>query len=433
MHLAYTITQNPETSTEQEEINEDIDPFAGMDIASDTDSSDDDDGDNDGDDDGPSHTGTTARDIQTCDISLDSTINSEDESTDSEGEYSSLEDGAIDAEEEEFEAGSGNERDKGPAEFNHGFSSAVLGFLPPRPTHKTGDRRNPPLYTAGCAWTAEDWSCSYDVTFMAFWTLYEQSPASWRDFWIQHAPEWNTPLGNNFDHLIILADTPVDAHCRTEWFSRYRDRFRDQLSCTDPGSFPRRGPHPASPSRILEVMFGRNTGPYFEQHLVCSDCGASSRAERQICFLTIGLGYDRRTPVSLHTVWTTFVQRSITGVSQQDATCSHCWGRNRVQALRMPDFPWIWFERDQHSPIVPSLTLTFNSPSQQLGYSLRAIIYAGGYHFSVRFREQSGRWWKHDGQVASGVPQPDDVRSEAELLMNDTRFAYILIYRRDDH
>jgi len=83
--------------------------------------------------------------------------------------------------------------------------------------------------------------------------------------------------------------------------------------------------------------------------------------------------------------------------------------------------------------IVPSLALTFNSPSQQLGYSLRAIIYAGGYHFSVRFREQSGRWWKHDGQVASGVPQPDDVQSEAELLMNDTRFAYILIYRRDDH
>lgn len=73
---------------------------------------------------------------------------------------------------------------------------------------------------------------------------------------VKHVQVWNTPLGNNLEHLIILADTPVSVRDRTEWFSRYRNRFRDQLSETNPGSFPCRGPLPASASRILKFMFG---------------------------------------------------------------------------------------------------------------------------------------------------------------------------------
>ena len=79
------------------------------------------------------------------------------------------------------------------------------------------------------------------------------------------------------------------------------------------------------------------------------------------------------------------------------------------------------------------MILTFDSPSQQLSYSLQAIIYSGGKHFTVRFRDQSGMWWKHDSQVASGVPQLDNIQSEANLLMNSTRFAHLLIYRSDNH
>lgn len=99
----------------------------------------------------------------------------------------------------------------------------------------------------------------------------------------------------------------------------------------------------------------------------------------------------------------------------------------------MPATPWIWFERESASPAGPSLTITFCSPPQQLTYSLRAIIYSGGSHFTVRFRDGSGGWWQDDGQLASGIPQPDNIQSEAELLLNNERFANILIYRRDDH
>ena len=86
-----------------------------------------------------------------------------------------------------------------------------------------------------------------------------------------------------------------------------------------------------------------------------------------------------------------------------------------------------------YSPVWPSLALTLDSPPLRCDYSLWAIIHAGGNHFFIRFREQSGGWWKHDGQVTSGVPQPDNIRSEADLLMNGTRFACTLIYRWDSY
>jgi hypothetical protein len=369
----------------------------------------------------------------TPDILLDSATHSEEEDIDLEDESSDAgtEDGDVDTEEEELEFRPRENRNEGLVGFKDGFDGVELGFVPPPPAYRTGDRGSQ-RYTAGCVWTAEDWSCSYDAVFMAFWSIYEQSSIGWRNRWIRHIQDWNMPLGNNYDHLIILADTPVSGHDYTGWFSRYRDRFREQLSRTDPESFPRRGPLPASASRILGLMFGRDTGPYLEQHLICSACGALSVAELETCFLTAGLGRDRGTPISLHTIWERFVQRFKTDPAQLGAVCSRCHDQNKVQALTMPDVPWIWFERERHSPVGPSLTLTFNSQPQRLGYSLRAIIYAGGNHFTTRFRERSGRWWKHDGRVFSGVPQPDNIQSEAELFTNDSRFACILIYRRDD-
>jgi hypothetical protein len=268
---------------------------------------------------------------------------------------------------------------------------------------------------------------------MVFWSIYEQSTPRWRNDWVQRAIEWNTPLGNNFNNLIILEDTPIGVPDRTKWFSRYRDRFRDQLSLKDPRSFPRRGPLPASASRILEIMFGQATGPYLVQDL-CQCCGDPSQNEREICFIATSGGRSNKAPIWLHTVWEEFIHHSKTSVTRSVATCSHCQGQKKVQGLRMPDdVPWIWFERDQYSPVWPSLTLTFGSSTQQSSYSLRAIIYAGWNHFTVRFRDQSGRWWRHDGRLASGVPQPDSIESEAGLLMNGTRFACTLIYRRNDH
>lgn len=82
-----------------------------------------------------------------------------------------------------------------------------------------------------------------------------------------------------------------------------------------------------------------------------------------------------------------FVRHSKTDPSRREALCRRCQGQNKVQGFDMPNIPWIWFEREKDSPMEPSLTLTFESPLQRLGYSLRGIIYAGRNHFTTRFRE----------------------------------------------
>jgi hypothetical protein len=152
-----------------------------------------------------------------------------------------------------------------------------------------------------------------------------------------------------------------------------------------------------------------------------------------IQFLASGSGLDRTKPIQLHVVWNNLIRERRENPVRPRRICGVCRGPNRVERLEMPDSPWTWFEREKNSPVRPSLTLTLNGPHLQLSYSLRAIIYSGKDHFTLRFRDQSGRWWNHDGQIASGIPQPEVVQSEEELLMNGLRFACIYIYCRDGH
>ena len=434
-------------SAEPEETDENIDPFVGMEIMSESDSESDDtsqDGskvagrDNTdyskttgSDDSGYSESGSLMDDTSIDDILLDSVIHSEAEDAGTDEEDTDLEGKDTDCMEEDREVEPREDGDHEPAGFECSFDGVELGFVPPLPTH--GDMNHwARQYTAGCMWVMDDWSCSYDTVFMSFWSIYEQSSVHWHSDWMQHSQDWNTPLSNNFDHLIILTGTLVNIRDHAKWFSRYHNCFCDQLSQRDLTSFPHRGPVSASASQILEIMFGQDTRPYLEQDLICSSCGGLSQGEVETRFLTAGLGHDREMPTSLQAVWEVFVHRSATRVSHLVANCSCCRGQNKVQALWMPSTPWIWFERERHSPVLPSATLTFDFPTQQLTYSLRAIIYAGGNHFTIHFRDRSGRWWNHDGQLFSGVPQSDDIRCKAELLVNGTHFACIYIYHRDD-
>ena len=112
--------------------------------------------------------------------------------------------------------------------------------------------------------------------------------------------------------------------------------------------------------------------------------------ERETCYLTAGIGRNHRVCTPLDTIWASFVQRLRMDVPRSEATCSRCRGQNRVQVLRMPDTPWIWFEWENHSPVGPSPTLAFDCPPQRLSYSLRAIIYADGNHFAVTKQEGGG-------------------------------------------
>ena len=190
--------QYSETSTEPEEIDENTDPFIGVDIGSDMECSDDSDSHSDMvDNSDESHSDISHNDTTVCDILLDSTINSEDEDIDDGGTDSECEDTDSEHEDvdskredtgfedegvgtqgkEELEGRLGEGKYEESVDPGYGFN-VDLDVVPPQPTHGVVGRRPPP-YTAGCVWTKEDWSCSYDAVFMAFWSLYEQSPTSW--------------------------------------------------------------------------------------------------------------------------------------------------------------------------------------------------------------------------------------------------------------
>ena len=272
----------------------------------------------------------------------DETVGSDDRGTDSEDEGAYLTDEEMDAEGYE---------NKQPMDPGRWFNGTDLGIIPPVPTHQAEDQQ--PQYLAGCKWTSENWSCPYDAVFMSFWSIYKQSSPRWREDWVECSPDWNGPLGDNFDHLILLTRTPLNTDDQAAWFSRYRDHFRDQLSRADSESFPRWGPATAPAVRILRFIFGRFNGPYVEQDLICLKCRAPSRAKIDICFLIGGLQRNlRNLAPSLDVIWEEFLRRYETKPFHQQARC-HCNGQNRVERLSMPAPPGFGSNAGRLHPLDP--------------------------------------------------------------------------------
>lgn len=58
-------------------------------------------------------------------------------------------------------------------------------------------------------------------------------------------------------------------------------------------------------------------------------------------------------------------------------------------------------------PVSPSLVLTLNQFDERRTFTLAAVVHLGGAHFTVRWRDHSGVWWKHDGHERHGSPVVD--------------------------
>ena len=103
------------------------------------------------------------------------------------------------------------------------------GIKTPRLPHD-GCRTVARSFQAGCVWARNDWSCAYDTVFMAFFTIYWQSSASWRGDWKRQSPEWTVQLSDRFDLLLEASNSPNHSpKTLSEWFSSLRDQFCDQL------------------------------------------------------------------------------------------------------------------------------------------------------------------------------------------------------------
>jgi len=310
------------------------------------------------------------------------------------------------------------------------------GIKTPRLPYEGYEKAVP--FRAGCVWTRNDWSCAYDVAFMAFFAIYSQSSVSWRGDWKQQSPEWTARLADRFD-LLLEASTSPDHSPETlsEWFSSLRDQLRDQLSSHNPQMFPRRGPFLASICDILELLFGSVDGPGIEQHLFCASCRTTLQVSRHFPLLALPVfptNYRRKTDpqfVPVDTLFTRFIESLVTPSSP--SPCRVCQGTTHMQSLSMTNFPWIWFEVKGNNTMSPSLTLPIELSGRHLVYDLYSIIYIGENHFTARMRDPSNEWWSYDGMWRFGSPRRDRIQIATDLLYNGRRCAAFFIYRRSDH
>jgi hypothetical protein len=222
-------------------------------------------------------------------------------------------------------------------------------------------------------------------------------------------------------------------------FTSFRETFREELSQINPEYFQRYGAVLASVCHVLSRVFGDSidSQPHLDQSLVCDWCGISTHCRCRFTLLGSSdlleeyLNEDDGPFLPLQTAVTPYVQR----FSQEPYRdrCSACSGPLNVESLSVPQMPWLWIELEGAvSPVTPSYRLVFGLQHQRRAYTLQAVIYFGGSHFTVRALDQSSKWWKYDGMWRFGAPRIDDVEDEADLLECDGRRAAYLLYRQEE-
>ena len=90
---------------------------------------------------------------------------------------------------------------------------------------------------------------------------------------------------------------------------------------------------------------------------------------------------------------------------------------------------------ETHPLVFPSIVLDVPGPHDTKQYLLRAIIYLGHFHFTVRMIDSERNIWSYDGRRNSGIPWIDHGCKSMESAMDrealvtfDGRAAYLYIY-----
>ena len=290
---------------------------------------------------------------------------------------------------------------------------------------------NQPLSEAGCLWMANDWSCAFDAVFMALFSIYRRSSLLWQECWRAESTI-NEFLVEQFDRIFEAFSSDLDFFTLSTLFSECRDNFRDWMFAVNHQKFPRRGKQLAGVSDILEYFSDQHNGSMdLERTRLCSNPACppaiTTRNINHICHPSVIEKYWRiRDTVSIQSV----VTQELSSILDQPliSKCTRCPGYHTQSTWSMAALTWVWFEIFNDTHILPSLTLTMDRFGEPRTFVLTAVMYLGGAHFTARWRDHSGIWWKHDGIERNGAPVVDGVNSESDLRQCDGRRMSHLIY-----
>lgn len=283
---------------------------------------------------------------------------------------------------------------------------------------------NRPLSEAGCSWTANDYSCAYDAVFMALFSIYRRSSLPWQKSW-QAESAVNKFLVEQFNWIFEGFALDLDSFALSAHFSECRDKFCDWMFAVDSQKFPRHGRHLVGVSNILEYFSDQhNHSADLECIQLCSNpaCPPTivTRSFSFMCSPSVIRKFgDPYSAISVQSVVTQqlafLLGRPLT------SKCSRCSGDHIQSSWSVTTLTWIWFEIPEGTRISPSLTLAFDKLGEPRTFTLMAVVYLGGAHFTTRWRDRSGIWWKHDGLERRGSPVVDTINNESDLRWCDSR------------
>ena len=297
----------------------------------------------------------------------------------------------------------------------------------------TSPTNNQPLSEAGCVWDANDYSCAYDAVFMAFFSIYRRSSLLWQECWRAESAI-NKFLVEQFNWIFEGFTMDLDFFTLSARFSECRDNFRDWMFAIDSQKFPRRGKRLAPVCDILSHLCNQqNRSADLENIQSCLNPACPPTVHTLdlsfMCHRSVIEKFgDLHNVIGVHSLVTQQLASLLEPPSNSNSKCRHCHG-DRVQSTwSMAELTWIWFEIFPHTHISPSLALTFDQFGEPRTFTLTAVVYLGGAHFTVRWRDHLSVWWKHDGCKHCGAPVIDTINDESDLRQCDGRRMCFLIY-----
>jgi len=295
------------------------------------------------------------------------------------------------------------------------------------------------LTSAGCRWSAVNWSCAYDSVFMSLYGIYTTA-----GFQLRQIFRSASPLANILDESFrSLLESPLHT---TTMFNNHRDNLRNELSSRYPDQFQRFGQHGTAASAILDVLFpssGRQlmfiphcpNGCTVSTHLV-DDAGLPTLV---VPSELVHNSFSTTMPNNLNQYLSNFFHRTSHDLTLLNMCCAECNMSFLSFSSSFINTPPVLFLEVPMQPestlsgVLPSWFIEVPSSSQNSSYQLSAIIYLGDFHFTSRLISEDGSVWKYDGQLNNGVPvfEFSAHRSESELLhflSFNSRKAHIYIY-----
>lgn len=266
--------------------------------------------------------------------------------------------------------------------------------------------------------------------------MYRYASLSWRQEWCGSS-DFNRMSAGFFDHILTAMRTPLIRRQLPSLFNMYRDRIRDHLNAIDAANFPRFGGNIVAVSDIFVRMCRFNGDP----RLVSVEYSCDDPSHRplikgdsltfiliQHTLSAVDLAPSTGNPPTLQQWISSYLLR----LRAERPLCRTCRKLYSHSSLTFTPLPWVWIDISPQSNGLSTLSTTLAIKQDfkpDIDYTLTGIIYGGQNHFSARWRDNSGRWWVHDGMVDSGRPSLDAVTNDVQLTRLGLRVMHILIYR----